>query len=199
MRDNPRKQRHDSGPVPPLRALKLRPEAEREWAYGLRDKVTAEEARGEIREKLGISLGTDKAYSMFCQWMWRQTELKEQEAGLEDFESWYAARNPGASREKIREMGIQFFMAQSMKENDPKTFFDMSNLSLAENEGELKVRKEERQREEYKLKREKFEFDAAKACLVKLPELKAIARNQTLDENAKINAVRQKLFGVLPA
>ena len=145
--DIPRKQRQDEGPKPPLRALKKCSQEQREWAYALRDAMTAEAARGEIREKLGISLGTDKAYSLFCQWMWRQLELQEQQASQEDFEAWYSARNPGVSRERIREQGIAFFMAQAMKTNDPKTFFDMSNLSLAENKGVLEVRKLELERQ----------------------------------------------------
>jgi hypothetical protein len=44
---------------------------------------------------------------------------------------------------------------------------------------------------------EKFQFDAAKACLEKLPELRAIASGG-LSKNEKVQEVRLKLFGILP-
>jgi hypothetical protein len=49
--------------------------------------------------------------------------------------------------------------------------------------------------EDIRLKRDRFEFDAAKAALAKLPELRAIAGNKALDQTAKIQAVRERLFG----
>ena len=53
-------------------------------------------------------------------------------------------------------------------------------------------------REQLKLDRERFEFDAAQACLAQLPNLQTIARNPSLDERAKIDAIRTRLFGTLP-
>jgi hypothetical protein len=44
---------------------------------------------------------------------------------------------------------------------------------------------------------EKFQFDAAKACLENLSELRAIASGD-LSKNEKVQEVRLKLFGVLP-
>lgn len=49
-----------------------------------------------------------------------------------------------------------------------------------------------------KLERDKFEFDAAKACLKQLPVLRAIAGDKSLDEDAKLRAVRERLFGEIP-
>ena len=62
----------------------------------------------------------------------------------------------------------------------------------------LKSRDQDLDERQLKLDREKFEFDAAKAALKKLPELKAIAGNKTLDENAKLTQIRMKLFGEIP-
>jgi hypothetical protein len=62
----------------------------------------------------------------------------------------------------------------------------------------LKARDQELTTQQMQLDREKFEFDAAEACLKKLPELKSIASNPKLDQQSKIQAIRQKLFGVLP-
>jgi hypothetical protein len=48
------------------------------------------------------------------------------------------------------------------------------------------------------MERDRFEFDAAKACLQMLPELKLIAANPKLNEATKVNQIRLRLFGELP-
>lgn len=62
----------------------------------------------------------------------------------------------------------------------------------------LKSRDQALDLEQLRLDREKFEFDAARACLSKLPELKVIGADDSLDEDAKIRAVRERIFGRLP-
>lgn len=62
----------------------------------------------------------------------------------------------------------------------------------------LKARDQDQKDAELALAREKFQFDAAKACLKQLPALKAIASDSKLDEQSKLRAVREKLFGALP-
>lgn len=62
----------------------------------------------------------------------------------------------------------------------------------------LTLRAQELKRSELELKREKFEFDAAKACLRKLPELKAVAADKGLGAEEKLARVRAALFGELP-
>ena len=54
--------------------------------------------------------------------------------------------------------------------------------------------KVEQKRAELKLSREKFEFDAAKACLAKLPDLKAVSDQPKLSPDEKAAAIRQILF-----
>lgn len=46
------------------------------------------------------------------------------------------------------------------------------------------------------LDRDRFEFDAAKSCLAKLPELKVISSDKGLSESQKVEQIRLKLFGV---
>lgn len=47
--------------------------------------------------------------------------------------------------------------------------------------------------------KQKFQWDAAKACLALLPELKTISSDKTLNEAEKVEQIRLKLFGVLAA
>jgi Protein of unknown function (DUF3486) len=46
--------------------------------------------------------------------------------------------------------------------------------------------------------RQKWEFAAAKACLRHLPQLKAIAADDSLDEDARVERARIRLFGSAP-
>jgi hypothetical protein len=62
----------------------------------------------------------------------------------------------------------------------------------------LKARDQELNAEELKLARERFEFDAARAALAALPDLRAIAGDKSLDETGRINAIRRRLFGKIP-
>ncbi len=48
------------------------------------------------------------------------------------------------------------------------------------------------------LQRDKFEFNASKLALACLPELRAIANDPSLDNDAKLLAVRKRLFGSTP-
>ncbi len=62
----------------------------------------------------------------------------------------------------------------------------------------LKARDQDMSEKELALARDKFEFDAAKAALAKLPELRRIAGDRDLDEDQKLQAVRRRMFGQDP-
>ena len=48
--------------------------------------------------------------------------------------------------------------------------------------------------------REKFEFDAATACLIHQTRVKSVAEDESLDDTARIQKIREELFGPnLPA
>ena len=63
----------------------------------------------------------------------------------------------------------------------------------------LKARDQQISEKQLALDREKFEFDAAKAALAKLPDLKLIASDKSLSDDDKLTAIREKLFGEVPA
>ncbi|HEY1123751.1 MAG TPA: hypothetical protein VGE67_19190 [Haloferula sp.] len=86
---------------------------------------------------------------------------------------------------------LAFEMSVSGTLVDPETFCAISGLVLKAKDQELKA-------QTVSLQRDKFEFDAAKACLAKLPELRSIASDTKLDQDAKLKQIRLKLFGVLP-
>lgn len=62
----------------------------------------------------------------------------------------------------------------------------------------LKARDQDIQERQLAFDKQKFEFDAAKACLAKLPELKVVAADKGLSDAQKVEQIRLKLFGELP-
>jgi hypothetical protein len=60
----------------------------------------------------------------------------------------------------------------------------------------LDTRKDDREAGKLELDREKWEFDASRACLQHQAELQTITTDQSLDEDARILAIRQRLFGL---
>lgn len=74
---------------------------------------------------------------------------------------------------------------------DPKLVFNFTKLVMH-------AKKQSMEEADLKLQREKFEFDAAAACLKKLPSLKVIAQKTGLDQKEKINQIRLQLFGAAP-
>ena len=62
----------------------------------------------------------------------------------------------------------------------------------------LKARDQEIDAQQLSLARDKFQFDAAKAALAKLADLREIANNKGLSDEAKLTQARLKLFGDIP-
>jgi hypothetical protein len=214
----PKKIRGDRGPVPPQRALKLRSAEEREWAYALGSSVnpstgqplTTAEVRKAIKERLGISLGSDSSYSDFRSWQLQQRQWDRLNQIAETDEERLTDQFPGLSREKLREATIKRSYAMADLLNDPEFTLKVIKTDQGEEsarfKGELDQAKlalaresEARARKEHELNREKFEFDAATAAKKFAAEIKTISANPKLNESQKINAIRAKLFGALPA
>lgn len=77
---------------------------------------------------------------------------------------------------------------------------DPALLEMAERSTRLVLEfaKVEDKRSQLALSREKFEFDAAKAVLERAAELRAVAQDGGLGQDAKVDKIRQLLFGELP-
>lgn len=113
---------------------------------------------------------------------------------VEEFE-----RNPAAYHKVIANaLGQRAMEHLQAEEVDDQAVIDIGYLLQGDQQIALKKQEAERKEKELTLAREKFQFDAAAACLKQLPALKLIASNPKLDDQAKLRAVREKLFGDLP-
>jgi hypothetical protein len=59
----------------------------------------------------------------------------------------------------------------------------------------MKMREEAREEGKYALERERWEFDVARICHAHFGELQAIAEDASLDDDAKLEAIRLRIFG----
>jgi len=213
------KLRGDKGPVPPLRALKLRLAEEREWAFELVNQqhpttgqpLTNAECRAEIHERLGISLGSDGAYSDFRSWQLRQRLHDRLNQIAEDDEQHLTEQFPGLTREQLREMTIKRSYATADLLQDPTFTLNLIRVDQAETSGrfraemeakkhELATQAEARQAAEHQLNREKFELEAAEMMLNEALRLTAqgIAASN-LSQADKIAAMRKAAFSDVDA
>lgn len=190
---------------------------QREWAFSLRsaknpetdEVLTSAECRGEIREKLGISLGSDTAYSDFCQWYFRNRQWDVLGDLAEQDEATLTDRYPNLSRDKIREAVIKRQYALAELSGDPKFMLKVIKVDQAESTGrsradlekeklQLAKEAEERQRSEHLLNREKFELDVVARAREHAKSIRQIEGNPKLSEKQKVDQIRLRLFGVLP-
>ena len=59
----------------------------------------------------------------------------------------------------------------------------------------IKARKEDLEIQKLRLERDKWEFGAARACRQHMAEIQAIIKDNYLDEDAQVLAIRRRLFG----
>lgn len=104
-----------------------------------------------------------------------------------------ASKTPGrfdqATIDQLQQKAFELSISPNASPKDVKALFMLV----------LKAKDQDLQLQQLSLDREKFQFDAAKACLKQLPQLRAIAAAPAINETDKIQAVRKLLFGTLPA
>ena len=133
------------------RLKNLSPE-QREAIWGWRSEVDSKNMpltnaalRNRLAEHFGIRLSQDAQLSKFWSWQFHQVRVEGYNAKLEQFQEFYTRQNPNASREKVREAGIAFFMTEAAADGDRDAFLDVANLDLAEVTGKTKASFKERE------------------------------------------------------
>lgn len=171
------------GPLAQLKAVWRRlPDTAREyWREQFASERKQADLRAELFTKFKIKLSYDGKLSDFRQWLEEQ-DFRDKEAERQQADETHTLReHPEWTLDQVREEVLRKSYFRSLSEGNFK-------LGLA-------TSREHTRKQIVSLEREKFEFDAAKACLKKLPELKAISTNKELSDEQKIDAVRLKLFG----
>ena len=117
---------------------------------------------------------------------------------LSDFWSWWHLQRDMDAVFDIQEMVATRTGDPALARSTAETVF--LNLSVAKQDAKVfaAATKAADSRRALDMDREKFQFDAAKAVLAKLAELKTIARDRALSEDDKITQVRLRLWGPDP-
>lgn len=192
----PRDRRNKGGvrkPRPDFRLFKELTEDQQALVAGWLQKESYDQVAKRIHDQFGITI-SESSLGSFWQRICsaRLTERLAEAANQANQFTEALATNPadwdsaiiGQIKQKVFEMGATDKLTA-------KEITSLLSTYTALLQGNFKAA-------ELRLQREKFEFDAAKKCLEKLPQLKAIAADSGLDKEAKLRAVREKLFGPLP-
>lgn len=159
------------------------PESERDsWRSRFASESTQAQLRAELRTRLKINLAVDKQLTGFRQWLEEQDARDAEAEMTAQDEAELIAR--GMVGDVLRKALIEKIQRRAYLQGDPRT--GLAAVDRAQREVVTE------------LDRNKFEFDAAKACLAKLPELKAIATNKQLSEDERLEQARLALFGSAP-
>lgn len=180
------------------RLKNLSPE-QREAIWGWRSEVDSDQKpfsnaalRNRLAERFGIRLSQDAQLSKFWSWQFHQTRVESYNGMLEQFQDFYSRLNPNASRQKVREAGIAFFMTEAAANGDRDAFLDVAHLDLAEVTAKTKAAHKER---ELKLAEEKFQLEFCEKILDQATREQAerIA-NSNLSQADKIAEMRRVAF-----
>lgn len=101
------------------------------------------------------------------------------------------AKHPAPGLETIAKMLRVFVLQLSTQANVQPELFELVTPLM---KSVMDFAKLELAGKEFSLAKDKFEFDAAQACLAKLPELKAVSDAPKLTADEKAKAIQQILF-----
>jgi len=146
--------------------------------------LPAKEGGGYLRtqawlldEGIEVSLGE---LSEFYSWHCLEQQMSRNERTVERLLKRFKQMKPPASSAEVQAVGQAFFSALALEQQNPRVWALTQQLGL--------------KREQLDLARQKFEFDAARECLKRLPELKAISAKPSLSPEEKARAIQQILF-----
>lgn len=152
------------------------------------------EARVLVEKEFGVTLRSLDAFRGF----WQEAcvphlvERRRRAATTADSRAEEVKRNPAqfnaATMDSLYQKAYETIENPEAKPGDVKAILGLL----------LKGRAEDRADKQLAFDREKFQWDAAQACLLRLPELKAISADKGLNETQRVEQIRLKLFGVLP-
>jgi hypothetical protein len=145
------------------------------------------------------------ALSEFSCWHRLVQRYKQRDSIVAGMQARHREKHPDVSEEDLFAMGQELFCAMALADGDAENWRKIQSLRQSEASLKLGARRtkmlEQRVKiagEAFKLAREKFEFEAAKAVRENMASLKSIAGRSDLDDDAKLEQIRLKLFGKAP-
>lgn len=179
-----RKPRIDGDGPSALERLKRLPAEKQEAIAGQAQELSAVKLIAQIEARHGIHGLSARRLSDFLRWHSEQREIRAANDSVKNIREIFEEVMPGAGRAETHKFLVRFLAAAGFGQRDHK----LIQFAAVEERKAIEIEQE----------RQKFEFDAARAALKCLPQLKAIASDKALDEPARLDAARKHLFGVTP-
>lgn len=180
-----RKPRIDADGQTAYQRLKALSPEEHEAIMGQLEELSQAKVIAQIEARHGIRGLTPARLSDFsARWYPEQREIRAANDTVSNIREIFEEVMPGAGRLETHKFLVRFLAGTGFGQKDYK----LLQFATVEERKAIEIERE----------REKFEFDAARAALKCLPQLKALAADKALDEPARLNAARKHLFGVVP-
>lgn len=191
----PRKGQGEDTAMGKLKALCRQNAAIRDELFKLSDELKSAPWRAEVKKRFGIYLSADSQLTRWRRWVFDIMDQELLNDQMELQEEKFRNANPGATDDEVRQAGIRYFMEQARARGDAKIFLDVFDRDLAERSARTRAKFKER---ELTLGEQRFQWDAAEACLKELPFIKKVATDTTLSQTDRIEAIRKRLWGTAP-
>jgi len=137
--------------------------------------------------KAGVKT-SQPALTRFRRWFHRRRMREDQLAFAREMIAQRRRDDPHISEEEVARFGRNVFARLAIDAEDERAWARQQLVRQREIKLELEQAR-------VKLARQKFTFDAAKACMEHFPAIKAVMINSTLSEPEKIKRIEQALFG----
>jgi hypothetical protein len=133
---------------------------------------------------------------------WRAEKVNEMYYSRAKAQAAAEAKERNLTPEQAEELTLRNYIAEADASDNRPLYIELSKLRIADQAARTKAetdRAKLRQKDEELRQSEKrlelLQFDASRAALAELKNLKTIAADRTLSEPEKVAAVRLKLFG----
>jgi hypothetical protein len=150
------------------------------WLFD--DQLTYGEVAERCRQELGVELDTASVGRYCRQEQGRRPKPADDPLPMVDPGSRYVTLLESMSEKALRAVW------KLELESDPKAIAEFARVLVA-------ARQEANQALRAATTREKFEFDAATACLIHQVKVSSIAADEALDDGERILKIREELFG----
>lgn len=156
------------------------------------ENLTYEQAQARLFEEFGVRCGRKAVTTFYQRCQQRrileriQTSAATANTVVKKFEE-----NPADTFRALMNIVGQLAFESALEGKEIEAIGDLTNLMLTSRKLDLAAQQVE-------LDRKKFEWNAAKAALKEVEALRAIKADAGLDEDAKLQKVRERLFGETP-
>lgn len=184
------------GQTSELTKLKLLAPDKQEVIWGWRSEMvdgaplTNAAIRNRLTKQYHIRLSRDGQLSEFWRWFSDQQELEQSNDLIEQFQEFTRTKNPDWSADKVRQTGIEFFMAHTVARKDANKFASIVSLDQNERFGKTKAAQKDRQLDQQDRKIKLLEKKAEA-----YDQAKGVMGDQALTEEQRAARMRE-LFGM---